>query len=444
MKLLAPLLLLLALNTSAQQMLSLEEVLADVLENNYSVRLANTELESYKLNKHYAFGAFLPQISGTATKLWNVNSQKQEFTDGAKRERDNVRSSSLNSAVNLNWTLFDGTGMFATREKIDEFVKLGELVVKNEIVNTISLAINNYYNIIQAKQQILAITEQISINEERVKLADRKLSVGLGSKPELLQATVDLNAQKAAILRQETFVAQLKEELNRLMGKELNYQFDVPEEIPINLDILYTDLITSLETTNPSLALSRQNIQISKLSVKENKAGRWPTLNFVTAYNFSRTNNAVVVNPFQPLFNLNKGFNYGLTASVPLLRGFNTKRLIKQAELEVKRNELLYDDELSQLNTLINNAYKDYRYQIAALKLEEENIELARENVNIALERFRQGVSTYLELREAQISLSESNTRLIAARYNTKLAETRLLQLTGKIIEGVWQENGTD
>lgn len=425
---------LIVLSASSQQALTLDEVLARVMEKNYSVRLVKTELEAYQLNQQYVIGAFLPQISGSLTRLWNVNSQQQEFSDGTKRERDGVKSSNFNSSVNLNWTLFDGTKMFVSKDKVDEFVKLGELVVKEQMINTVSEAIRLYYNIVQAKQQIIAIEEQISINEERVKLADRKLSVGLGSKPELLQATVDLNAQKAAKLRQETAVAQLKEQLNQLMGEAPDYSFEVPEEIPLNLNLNYSDLEGAIPSS-PSLEIDRKNIEISRLTVRERKAERWPSINFVTAYNFARSSNAVVVNPFQPLFSLNKGFNYGLTASVPILNNLNTKRQIRQAELEVKRQELIYENRSSLLQTEILNAYKDYQYQIQALKLEEENINLARENVNIALERFRQGVSTYLELREAQISLSESNTRLINARYNTKLAETRLLQLSGKIID---------
>jgi outer membrane protein TolC len=68
------------------------------------------------------------------------------------------------------------------------------------------------------------------------------------------------------------------------------------------------------------------------------------------------------------------------------------------------------------------------------LALELENIELARENVTIQLERFRQGVSTYLELREAQISMLQANARLISAMYNTKVAETELLRLKGDLV----------
>ncbi len=106
--------------------------------------------------------------------------------------------------------------MFATKAKLAEFQRLGEIAVKEQVVTSVAAVINNYYNIVRQKQQLKAIEEQISINDERVKLADKKFSVGLGAKPELLQAKVDLNAQRAAQFTQQTLIAQLKEQLNQL------------------------------------------------------------------------------------------------------------------------------------------------------------------------------------------------------------------------------------
>jgi outer membrane protein len=54
--------------------------------------------------------------------------------------------------------------------------------------------------------------------------------------------------------------------------------------------------------------------------------------------------------------------------------------------------------------------------------------------VNIALETFKRGVSTFIELRTAQQSLEEAYTRVINARYNAKLAETELLKLNGSLL----------
>ena len=86
------------------------------------------------------------------------------------------------------------------------------------------------------------------------------------------------------------------------------------------------------------------------------------------------------------------------------------------------------------MDIAIINAFKDYELQKKTLRLEEENIVLARENVYIASERLRLGVTSYLELRETQKSLEDAYNRLIAARYDSKVAETELLRLKGELV----------
>jgi len=421
--------------TRSQNVMPLENVIAAALSNNFDILLARNDSAAAALDFVYANAAFLPRLNGSIFKLWNNNNQKQEFSDGTKRERDNVKSSNLNAAVNLNWTLFDGLRMFATKERLSQLIELGELSIRNQVVNSVATIIENYYNIVQQKQQLKAIEEQMSINEERVKLAERKISVGLGSKPELLQAKVDLNAQKATRLRQLTLITQLVEQLNQLTGKPINEVFEVSDSIPINLNLTFGELVNGIENTNPALLVAKKNMLIADLTMKERRAERWPVISFNSSYNFAQTDNKVVVNPFTPLYSQNKGLNYGFSATIPLLNGFNTRRLIKQSQLDVRYRELFYNSQRSVIDVNISNAFKDYEYQKKALLLEEENIQLAKENTMIALERFRQGVSTYLELREAQKSLEDANNRLIAARYNTKLAETNLLRLRGDLVK---------
>jgi outer membrane protein TolC len=424
---------------NAQQQLTLEDAIAAALKSNYDIILSRNDSTSYALDRYYSFAAFLPQVNGTAAAVWNTNDQKVKFTSRSSGkdstvERNGIRTTNMNYSVNLSWTLFDGMRMFATRERLMELETLGTLSVKAQIVNSVAAVINNYYNIVRQKQQLKAIEEQMSINEERVKLADKKLSVGLGSKPELLQAKVDYNAQKAAQLIEQTLIAQLRDQLNQLIGFRLGSVYEVTDSIPINMSLQYGEFARQYEKTNPSLLVAKKNIDIAHITVKEQKAGLWPTLTFNSAYNFTNTNYSVVVNQNQPFFNQNKGLNYGFGLNVPILNGFNTRRLIKQAQLDVQYQQVNYDKQRSLVDVGVSNAFKDYELQKQLLNLEDDNIMLAKENVAIALERFRQGVSTYLELREAQKSLQDAYNRLIAARYNTKVAETELLRLKGDLL----------
>jgi len=419
----------------AQEKLTVEQVVGTALQNNFDIKLLRNDSLSYAVDKDFANAAFLPRLNATGGLVFNNNNQKQRLADGSKRESKGIRSNTLSGSVQLNWTLFDGMKMFVTKDKLAEFVRLGELNIKNQMVNTVAEVINNYYNIVRQKQQLKAIEEQMGINEDRVKLAEKKLSAGLGAKPELLQGKVDLNAQKAARLKQQTLIEQLKVQLNQLMNVDLNTRYEVTDTITFQTDIILGDLLGSVEKTNPQLMVIKKNIDIGKLTLKERRAERWPTLSFNSAYNYSKTDNKTVINTFTPLYNRNNGFNYGLGVSIPILNGFNTRRQIKQAQLDIDYLNISYQNQKSQIDLSINNAFRDYELQKKTLALEEENILLAKENVYIALERLRLGLSTYLELRETQKSLELAYDRLIAARYNTKLAETELLRLKGDLVK---------
>lgn len=417
----------------AQNKLTVEQAITATIENNYDIQLLRNDSSSFALDNSYARAAFLPRVNATGGLTYNNNDQKQQFSDGTKRESKAVRSSNISGAVQLNWTLFDGFKMFATRDKLAQFVQLGELTIKNQMVNSVAEVVNNYYNIVRQKQQLKAIEEQMSINEERVKVAEKKLSVGLGAKPELLQAKVDLNAQKAARLKQQTLINQLKEQLNQMMNVEMATRYEVSDSIVFADEIILGDVMGAVESLNPQLLLTKKNIDIGYLTLKERKADRYPVLTFNSAYNYSKTDNKTVVNPFQPLFNRNNGFNYGVGITIPILNGFNVKRQIQQAQLDIDYLNIAYQNQKAKIDLGITNAFKDYELQKKTLALEEENILLAKENVYIALERLRLGISTYLELRETQKSLELAYDRLIAARYNTKLAETELLRLKGDL-----------
>ncbi|MEO6540801.1 MAG: TolC family protein, partial [Ferruginibacter sp.] len=235
----------------AQNRLTVQQAIAATLENNYDIQLLRIDSLSYAIDKSYARAAFLPRVNATAGLQYNNNNQKQELADGTKRNSKGVRSNNLNGSVQLNWTLFDGFKMFATRDKLSQYVLLGELAIRNQMVTTVATVVNTYYNIVRQKQLLKAIEEQMSINEERVKLAEKKLSVGLGAKPDLLQGKVDLNAQKAARLKQLTVIDQLKEQLNQLMNVEMNTRYEVSDSIPFADNIILGDIIGTVESSNP-------------------------------------------------------------------------------------------------------------------------------------------------------------------------------------------------
>jgi outer membrane protein TolC len=427
---------MIALSTAcaAQQQITVEEVVAAAIQRNFDVRLQQNIAASASTAEKNSIGVFLPNINAVGSRVFNNNNQRQILADNTEVQRNGVRSNNLTSSLQLSWTLFDGATMFATRSRLEEISAQGEILVKSQMTNTIADVINNYYDVVRQKQQLKAINEQLSVGEERVKLAERKLEVGIGAKPELLQAKVDLNAFKTAALQQEAFIIQSKDQLNGLAAMGLPEGYDVSDTIPINLEMTLEEVVTGLENTNPELLAARKNIEIARFALKERRGERYPTINFNANYNFSRQKNALVINNFTTLFNQNLGFNYGVSANLPILNGLFITNGIQQASIFIDRQKLIYDQLKVNAMVGVRIAFASYDNARKTLIIEEENINFARENVTIMLESFKRGVATFIELRTAQQSFADAYYRLIAARYNAKVSETELLRLKGALI----------
>lgn len=423
----------------AQEEITLEQVVALALEKNFDVQIMRQQAKAADTDRDLSWGAFLPQVNATGSRSWNDNFQSlrvrsRETNDIIAQEGD-VASNNTNASAQLVWTLFDGAGMFAARERLAVFAEQSQVAIKDQMVNTIAETVINYYDIVRQKQQLRAIQEQMSVSEERVKLAERKLQVGTGIKPELLQARVDYNAQRAQVLQQQSMIEQLKQRLNALVGLQLPTAYDVADTIVIDLGLDPEVFLTNFENTNLSLQVARENIRMASLFLREQRASYLPTINFNAAYTYTKTDNTRLINPYGTLFFQQRGFNYGFSFILPVFNGFNTRRLNQQARIEVDRQTLFYNQMKNDVNVGIKNAYVNYDNAKKILLIEEETITLAKENVYIALESFKRGVTTFIELRTAQQSLAEAYNRLIAARYNAKLAETELLRLNGSLLQ---------
>lgn len=430
---LAPLVIFLGGSGKAQP-ISVEYVVQTALQKSYEVRILQNTAALASNEDRYGFGVFLPTINAQGAFVRNnVDSRNVTFSD-VETLRTGAQSTNVNASIQLVWTLFDGTQMFATRKRLAEQEALGRLNVRNQMVNTAAISITNYYGIVRQKQQLKAVLEQTSVSEERVKLAERKLQVGTGGKPELLQAKVDLNAFRTSAITQETLIQQLKDQLNAQLALSLPENYEVADSIPILTNLSLDEILQNIENSNTALVSARKGIQVAQQTLRENRAARSPVINLTSAYNFTRVENELVTSPVAQKYIRNRGYNYGLSMSIPLLNGMNTNRLIGQSKINVERQKLLYDQQLTVVTASVRIAFTSYANALKVLEIEEQNILLARENVNIALEGFRRGITTFIELRTAQQSLADAYNRLIAARFNAKVSETELLRLQGSLI----------
>ncbi|HMJ69602.1 MAG TPA: TolC family protein [Cyclobacteriaceae bacterium] len=427
-------LVLLTCHAAAQQRLAVEDVVVTALEKDYNIRLSQNFLESSETDAGNAVGLFIPDFSLTGGRSWTRSNSTQLFADNSEVVRPNIKQNALNGQAQLTWTLFDGLKMFATYKGLQQVAGVNEVQLKNQMANTMASVIGNYYSVVAQEQQLKAINEQISVGEERVKLAERKLQVGSGAKTELLQARLDQNAFKTLALQQEAQIIQTKALLNQTAGMTLPDEFQVADTIPLNLGLTMEEIMDGIESTSPTLIAARGNIEVARFALKARRGDRLPVINFVSGYNFNRNESNQAANQFQPIGNRTGGFNYGFTASWPLLNNLVVKNNVQLAEINLKRQEMFYEQAKAAASANVKIAYANYDNARKTLVIEEENIGFARENVTILLESFKRGIATFIELRTAQQSAVEAYNRLTTARYNAKVSETELLRLKGGLL----------
>jgi outer membrane protein len=420
---------------SAQDTLTVDQAIATALHNNYDILLSKEDSASFAITNEYRNAVFLPTLNANSTILYNKNSQTTKLTDGTERKRAGIHSGNISAALSLNWTLFDGFRMFILRDRLDVNILRGNLTIKNQVVNTVSDVIKTYFDIVRQKQQLKNVQEQMTLSADRLQLAQYKLDIGVGIKPDVLQAQIDYNSQRAAQINQLSIIDQRKQDLNRLMNVPQTVNYEVSDTIIAQTDLVLGNLMNNLEDSSPALQLAKTDIDLAHISVREAKALRYPTIAFTSAYNFNRNSSNSVVNPsFQPLFTLNRGLNYGFTASIPIFNKFSVRQQIKQAELAVDYSQLQFENQQAIVNTNILNNYRSYIAQKQIVSVHDSSVVLARENLNIERERYRLGATTFIELRQAEENLANAVLNSITARYNLKIAETELLRLRGDLV----------
>ncbi|HKJ69159.1 MAG TPA: TolC family protein [bacterium] len=415
----------------AQDILTIDQAIRIGLENNYSIRIARNVVAIAENNNSLGNAGFLPQVNVSGNQNTNITNSRQEyaFTDEVN-ERTGAQSQSLGSNVALNWTIFDGFRMFVTRQKLNELEAEGELSARVTIEGALSDIISAYYTIVREKQTLEVLREAVTISRERLNIAREKLDLGSGSGLETLQARADLNSDSSAFVRQEVNVRNAKIAFNELLAREPGTEFTVSNAIPIQQDLALADLESRLENSNNQLQRARVNQTIARLNLQQVQSERYPSVALNAGYNFSRSESE---SGFLSS-NRSSGYNFGLTASFNLFDGFDLNRRVQNAKLDLRTSEYHYRDVRNTLRSTLQQIYENYQSNLQLLGLEQENVEVARQTVEVAQERYRLGTITQLELREAQRSFIQAESRLVNVQYQGKLAETELKSLTGQLL----------
>lgn len=415
---------------SFAQTLTLQQALNITWENNYGIKIINQELQITDLQNHAGYAGMLPVVSAIANYNVEVTNSEQQYFNGDTRSEKNAGANSLDAGVYLNWTVFDGLGMFARKDKLEQLYSLGELQVRAKLEEiTVQLMID-WNNLIQLENAKKVMENAIEISAERLKIAQQRNIIGSGSGLDVLQAQVDLNTDSSAYINILLQIKNTKAVLNEYMARDANTTFDVNEKISVDQKINIAGIKENVYANNTSLLIAEKNKQITELQVKEYRSYLYPTVSVNAGYGFLKSvSEAGFVES-----NLNVGPGAGVTLSIPLFNGFTVSRNIEQMRIMQQMQELDVLQTQLSVNTNLAMVFNQYETSLQLMKIEQQNIEAATTNVSIALEKFNLGAITSVELREIQQQKVNTENRYLTEELNAKIAELQLKYFSGNLI----------
>ena len=397
--------------TSAQEIYDLKRVLETGLERNYDIRIIRNEQQISDNNLTLGNAGFLPTL-----------------------DMNTVFNQAANVGLNLSWTAFDGFRMQTQYARLKEFQKMGELNTRLAIENLVAHLTSEYYNYVRQNLRLKNLKYAVALSKERLRIVEANHTIGSMSRLDLQQARVDFNADSSSLIRQYEVVNTSAIILNELMALD-----EVAQKLPVSDTLITTDkglnesvLWEKTLETNARLLLSEKNKTLSNLDLKAIQSRDYPYLRLNTGYGY--TFNLYDTQNSTPNRQNNLGFNYSVTVGYNLFDGMNRSREKKNARIVIENRELERQRLELSLKADLATMWMAYRNNLELTNLEEENLGTARDNYEIAMERYRLGELSGIELREAQNNLLGAEERLLQAQFNTKLCEISLLQISGQVL----------
>lgn len=432
MKKILLLILVVKFTSSFAQLLTAEEAIKLALQNNFDIQLARNSADVAANNNSVGNAGMLPQVNANGALGGSNTALNQTLADGRNTERNGVITNTANAGVQLNWTLFDGMGMFINRTRLNQLNAAGEQAYRIQVEQTLQEVLTAYYNLVR-QQYVVKVNEQnLKLSDERVRLAGNRYEVGTGSKLDYLQSKVDRNNDKTLLIQLQQALETSKIQLNQLLAREVRTTFKVADSLEVDSTLSYDNLFKDVQSKNSILKLTDLQRSVALQDLRLVRAQQMPSLNFNSGYTYNRSKTTAGF----LLLNQNNGLNFGLNASVPLFAGFNMKRQYQNAKLNLRSAELLNQKQQLEVQAQLNTVYVQYSRNKELLALQRENVVTAKLAMEVAMDKFRIGTANLLEVKNAQQNLLNAENRMIEVILQIKQSEVQLLRLSGNLVKG--------
>lgn len=404
------------------------------LENNYGIKVANNNLKIAENNKGILNSGYLPTLSGTAGANYRNASSNSEFESRDPVNVSGAVSKTYNASIGINYLLFNGFNRVNMYKSLQEQYNLTELQARQVIENTLVTLFFAYYEVARLTENEANQKKNLEVSKQRYERANYGFEYGQNTRLDVLNAEVDMNNDSIAYLNAKLLLNNGKRDLNVVLGRPINTNFEVTTEVEYILGLNLASLMKSAEENNVTVLQARKNIELGEYTIRMNRAGYMPNVALTSSYAWTKSNNEPT-SPFSPLLSVQKGINAGVSLSWDIFDGGQTKTRVDNARITLKNQEIRTEETVEVLKRDLNNAWETYQNSLYTLEVQRTNVATNQLNFERSTEQYKLGRITSIDFRQAQINLNNAELNLSQAKYAAKNAELNLLQLAGILLE---------
>lgn len=411
----------------AQESITFDGVVAELLESNYGIKIVRNEVVMAENNNNPGAAGYLPTITINADRYWSAYDTRQTFFSGQVNEASGAKSNSITASAMLNWTFFDGFKMFAIDKRLDAQEEVAIVRLKAEIEMKLYQASVQFYTLLQLQQLDAIYRESIALSNARYEQQLLREKMGSSSEFQLIQARLDLYADSASLLQNERLIENTQSTLNYLIGRSAETKLKADGTLSHLEGLQWEELKSRAMEQNTGVLIQKATIAVRDAERKEARANYFPQISLYGQYVFSKSENQVgILNSNRAL-----GPGVGFSLSWNILNDLSTYTQFKNAKLQQESAEFAVKDQELFVSAELKKAYDTYTWAKKSLQLEEANIVEVKSSFEIAKVAYMNGAMTDLELREFQFSILQAQLRYFQTQLEVKTAEMNVRLLSG-------------
>ena len=416
-----------------QPVLSTQEAVALTLENNLGIQVSTNQREVDANNAGILNSGYLPSLTANGGGSIDRQNTEGQLANGDTRTANGAETRRYNASLSVNYLLFDGLGRWYDYKSFQERSQQSELEVRQTIEVTLLQLFSVYYEVARIEENVANLRQALAISRDRLQRARYQFEFGQNTKLDVLNAEVDINTDSVNLLNAEQNLRNTKRDLNLILNRDLTLAFRPDTTVRFLPELKMEDIMAQARTNNVRMLLADKDILISEYNWKATRSSFLPTIGLTGTYGWNELSNN------SPLAFVLQNTSTGMTGSVNLswnlFDGGRSITSVKNARIGYENRQLLKQQTELEVDRDLQNAWGNYQNTLFVLEVQDKNLQTNRNNFERSQERYQLGQITSIEFRQAQVNLLGAQLLRSQAKYNAKLAELEVLQVSGQLLD---------